>query len=422
MLLNILDNLTIGIILLDDMFRVKYLNEYIRKLMDREKVENLTGIGKTFGELLQCKNTELEVECGTEKSCKSCDVNIFLKKVLKSDSLDEEELVSITNQMKFKFDGNFEIKGKKIILEKEEYVQLEVYEVTKIKELERDLLEKAKTELKLNTILNTTEDLVFYLDSEGRIQYLNTAYANFIGKPYSEILGKKEIDFFPAEMAIKCLSNNEQALTKGDYFEEEKFGDNWFSTFKGRVELENNEVGILAMIRDITKYKEMGFELEEKAYKDSLTGLYNRNFYEDKLRMLYLENIETPCSLMVLDIDNFKSINDTYGHISGDEVLKKLSSILQICIRKDDYLIRMGGDEICILIFSEISAAQDIAERIFKNLEKLRELEQADKVAFTVSIGVVEKKGYESLDNLCERADKALYSAKESGKSKFIIN
>ncbi|MBC2851965.1 diguanylate cyclase [Cetobacterium sp. 8H] len=422
MLLNILDNLTIGIILLDDMFRVKYLNEYIRKLMDREKVENLTGIGKTFGELLQCKNTELEVECGTEKSCKSCDVNIFLKKVLKSDSLDEEELVSITNQMKFKFDGNFEIKGKKIILEKEEYVQLEVYEVTKIKELERDLLEKAKTELKLNTILNTTEDLVFYLDSEGRIQYLNTAYANFIGKPYSEILGKKELDFFPAEMAIKCLSNNEQALTKGDYFEEEKFGDNWFSTFKGRVELENNEVGILAMIRDITKYKEMGFELEEKAYKDSLTGLYNRNFYEDKLRMLYLENIETPCSLMVLDIDNFKSINDTYGHISGDEVLKKLSSILKICIRKDDYLIRMGGDEICILIFSEISAAQDIAERIFKNLEKLRELEQADKVAFTVSIGVVEKKGYESLDNLCERADKALYSAKESGKSKFIIN
>ncbi|MEG0068749.1 sensor domain-containing diguanylate cyclase [Cetobacterium sp.] len=422
MLLNILDNLTIGIILLDDMRRVRYLNEYIKKLIDKEKVGNLNGIGKTFGELIQCKNTELKAKCGTDQSCKSCDVNVFFKKVLRSDDLDEEELQIITNKMKFKFNGNYEIKGKKIILDGETCIQLEVYEVTKIKELERELLEKAKTEFKLNKILNTTEDLVFYLDSESRIQYLNTAYANFIGKPYLEILGKKETDFFPGDLALKCLSNNEQALKKGDYFEEEKFGDNWFSTFKGRVELGNNEVGILAIIRDITKYKEIGFELEEKAYKDTLTGLYNRNFYEDKLRMLYLENIENPCSLMILDIDNFKNINDTYGHVSGDEVLKKLSSILKICVRKDDYLIRMGGDEICILIFSKINVAKGVAERILKNLEKLRELEQSDNIGFAVSLGVVEKKGHESLDNLCERADKALYLAKESGKSRFVIN
>lgn len=422
MLLSILDNLTIGIILLDEMNRVRYLNEYIRKLVDKEKIDSLNGIGKTFGELVQCKNTELKAKCGTNQSCKSCDVNVFLKKVLKSDDLDEEEVAIIINQIKFELNGNFEIKAKKIYLDGEKYIQLEVYEITKIKELERDLLEKAKTEFKLNTILNTSEDLVFYLDSEGRIQYLNDACANFIGKPYSEILGKKEKDFFPEELAKKCLSNNEQALKKGDYFEEEKFGDVWFSTFKGRIELGNNEVGILAMIKDITKYKERGLELEEKAYKDSLTGLCNRNFYEDKLRMLYLEKIETPCSLIVLDIDNFKNINDSYGHISGDEVLKKLSSILKICVRKDDYLIRMGGDEICILVFSKIDVAKGVAERILEKLEKLRQGEKIGKIEFTVSMGIVEKKGLESLDALCERADKALYLAKGSGKSRFVIN
>lgn len=153
-------------------------------------------------------------------------------------------------------------------------------------------------------------------------------------------------------------------------------------------------------------------EVNKKIYKDILTGLYNRNFYEEKISKIYnnLENI----SIILLDIDNFKSLNDTNGHIVGDEILKTLSKIIKERICSENYAIRMGGDEFLILIKKGKEEALDFAKIILSDFKKFGK---------SVSIGIAEKKiGLKTINELYKKTDMALYTAKKNGKGTIVTN
>ncbi len=143
---------------------------------------------------------------------------------------------------------------------------------------------------------------------------------------------------------------------------------------------------------------------------DSLTGAYNRRI---------IETINN-CSIMVMcDIDNFKNINDTYGHDIGDEVIKKVSDIISSNIRSNDYICRYGGDEFLIAFTKcDSNIAKERMEKIQKDILMLIELPNCD---VTISVGISRYSTTEDIKILIKEADYALYESKSYGKDKITI-
>lgn len=414
----ILDNLTVGVVVVDKNLTIKYANEYFK---NRVKGENGVKIEENnFGNVFRCKNTSETVMCGTTESCQTCEVNHLLKSILEEKKECCFEIENSNEKFKFVRDESFEFRGSSLILEGEEYIKLELHEITEKKNLEITLKDKEKNEQQLEAFLDAMEDMVFYMDSNRRIKYCNKAYAKFLNLSLEEVLGKKESEIFPEDMIEKCESNTRIAFERGLFLEEEELMGKWFQTFKCRIEIdENGEIGILCVVRDITSQKTRELELKDLAYLDLLTGLFNRNFFEDKVQEIMRKNVGKNCSLMIMDIDNFKTLNDTLGHEAGDRCLKDISEILIRNIRKEDYPIRMGGDELCVLTFSDKNPAETMGERVLKEVGELRYSERG----ISVSIGTsTQTKAKETLEELYKKADMALYKAKENGKNRIERN
>ncbi len=171
--------------------------------------------------------------------------------------------------------------------------------------------------------------------------------------------------------------------------------------------------------------------LKRQGLTDTLTAINNRRFFDQRLseEMERVERSGEPLSAMLLDVDLFKSINDTYGHQVGDEVLREVAALIRTQLRGSDVLSRYGGEEFAALLAKTGSEeAEEVAERVRQSIEA-RQFEVAGHEAFsvTISIGVVTlrvepKEGNESLptDLLIGYADKALYRAKETGRNRVV--
>lgn len=167
-------------------------------------------------------------------------------------------------------------------------------------------------------------------------------------------------------------------------------------------------------------------QLEKLASFDSLTGLYNRQAVLGRLREAinrarrYKENL----SLIMLDIDHFKKVNDQYGHLVGDDVLEKLSTLIRDNIRNTDIAGRYGGEEfIIVLAQTDLYAARIVAERIRKIVETARMKDFSGNVfGITVSEGVSGWEPGDDIHSLISRADEALYKAKENGRNRVEVS
>lgn len=165
--------------------------------------------------------------------------------------------------------------------------------------------------------------------------------------------------------------------------------------------------------------------IQDKANKDHLTGLYNRGYAMEQLRYQFEMNkrITTPLCIYMLDLDHFKKINDTYGHPCGDRVLKTAAFIIKDSARAVDVVSRYGGEEFMITGFvADEASAKILPERIRKTLESTSFFFEGKPLNITVSIG------YSMCNTKCsdaatllERADKALYEAKNSGRNKSVF-
>jgi diguanylate cyclase (GGDEF)-like protein len=167
-------------------------------------------------------------------------------------------------------------------------------------------------------------------------------------------------------------------------------------------------------------------KLERLANFDSLTGLYNRRAILDKLRELInrANRYKEDFSLSMLDIDHFKTVNDRYGHLTGDEVLEKIATLIRQNIRDTDVVGRYGGEEfIIILPKTNLSSAWVVAERIRSIVEKAEMKDPAGNVfAITVSQGLAEWERGEDAASLVSCADEALYKAKGKGRNRVQIS
>jgi len=191
------------------------------------------------------------------------------------------------------------------------------------------------------------------------------------------------------------------------------------------------------MSEEQKKIKELEEEvrrLKELAYKDELTTLYNRHgFKEEAAKFInevkgYLENpsrrenfLIKSFSLVIFDIDNFKKINDAYGHQAGDAILKLAGKIIKERVREIDMVARWGGEEIIVgLVGSDEDHAYKVADDIRKEIEEAAVDWEGETIKFTVSGGVASFVKAKNFDNLFKKSDEALYKAKETGKNKIV--
>ena len=182
-----------------------------------------------------------------------------------------------------------------------------------------------------------------------------------------------------------------------------------------------SEKAILSTSRDISVRKELEARLRELATTDPLTGCRNRRSFSDRLmeELDRAQRFGSPFSLISLDLDHFKSINDTYGHDVGDDVLKDVVQALSDELRDPDFLGRMGGEEFGIgLVEIEGERADDVAERLRRCLETRTVCCKDVDVRYTASFGVTDYTGTaDSMESMMKRADEALYRAKNAGRN-----
>ena len=186
--------------------------------------------------------------------------------------------------------------------------------------------------------------------------------------------------------------------------------------------------------KEIERLKAEIERLKSLAYRDELTGLYNRRGFKDsaekfiselasekkegsKRKAVQLRNF----SMVMFDIDDFKKLNDTYGHQAGDEALKKLSQSIMDNVRDIDSVARWGGEEILLgLVGASETDAFQIAERVRDNAENKPIKFEVEKIKLTVSAGVASMDEAKDAEELIKFADKALYAAKKAGKNQVV--
>lgn len=197
----------------------------------------------------------------------------------------------------------------------------------------------------------------------------------------------------------------------------------WVSLSTRVIDLDG-ELALYTTFKDITHRKEKETELYEKASTDSLTGLFNRRQFETMAHkeMNKSWRYQTPCCILMLDIDHFKKINDTYGHQAGDEVLKNLSLHLKANLRDTDILARFGGEEFIILLAqTEENPGFIVAERLRDSIENMTTIFEDKEIRITISIGLAFSKYFDSLNAIIQGADDALYQSKKSGRNRVTI-
>ncbi|MDL2210204.1 GGDEF domain-containing protein [Desulfovibrio sp. OttesenSCG-928-O18] len=175
-------------------------------------------------------------------------------------------------------------------------------------------------------------------------------------------------------------------------------------------------------LRNARRYQEMC----HFADRDSLTGAYNRRHFEQTLlvEIARHDRYEEEISLLILDIDLFKNINDTYGHLKGDEVLRAVANVIMTTIRQTDYCVRYGGEEFVVLLPHTSSRnAAWLAERLRRKIQKLSFADGKKRFGVTASIGVASIPVGEAKEGLAltSEADQALYQAKNSGRNRVMV-
>lgn len=171
-------------------------------------------------------------------------------------------------------------------------------------------------------------------------------------------------------------------------------------------------------LSDITQHIHEKEALTQLAQTDSLTGVYNRRAFTLHAQQMITDRQHEAVSLLMLDIDHFKSINDTHGHDVGDEALKELCEVLQSSLRRDEVLGRLGGEEFGILLPVDQARAAQTGDRILQAVRQ--RLFTRKKLRITLSIGVVDNTFSNIFDSMYKEADRLLYIAKQSGRNRLV--
>ena len=176
--------------------------------------------------------------------------------------------------------------------------------------------------------------------------------------------------------------------------------------------------------KEMEQLRQELIQVKQAATVDALTGLLNRGTFDQTLDKIMEQSPREEACLSLLDLDHFKRINDNFGHLIGDEVLKYTASVLKKLTEKDHFVARYGGEELAIIMpNTSLNKALEISENIRTTLEKsrLKRKNNSESIGkITISIGIAALKPDDTVESFIMRADNALYKAKESGRNRVV--
>ena len=294
---------------------------------------------------------------------------------------------------------------------------------------EKNLQQMVKSQQHLlNAVLDNADAYIYMKDIDRTFQYVNSKVAKLFGDSPENIIGKKDTEVLPIEVAEhfhlsdqKVFETNEKQIIEESSEDESGELRHYIST-KIPYQLEEGIPSLIGFSTDVTELYALKEQFKKQANTDSLTELYNRRYFtEHSEREFYRAKRHLRIvSLISIDIDHFKHINDGYGHPAGDKVLMSVAKCLLPCIRQEDILARIGGEEFSILLpETSLQSAKVVAERIRLNQSNLSITgEWKGEITLTVSIGVTcIKFEDDTFDDFFRRGDKALYQAKALGRN-----
>lgn len=320
-------------------------------------------------------------------------------------------------------------------------------DITEQKEIQSKLFD---SESKLATILDNVGAYIFIKDTDRRFTYINRMTEALFQRKSDEIVGMDNFDLLGPEQGEEFdrtdrqVFESEEQLTCIETFitPEETF---YYWTVKIPMRNDQGEIdsyiGISTDITDqkrlenqvreynaqlqqtISEINHLKDELQQQATHDALTGLYNRRFIEEHANLNFTDPTRGPTSLLMIDVDHFKTVNDRLGHKTGDEILKLLANVMTNESRCNDLVCRYGGEEFLILLpNTPIDASFQKAEWLRKRYEQAVNKHFPEAKGNSISIGVAGSPGHGNhFETLCQAADKALYKAKQQGRNRTII-
>lgn len=291
--------------------------------------------------------------------------------------------------------------------------------------------ELAEREAVLRSITDVAHDAVVMLDREGRVSFWNPAAEKIFGHAAAEMSGRKLQDLLVSGQQLETFQAGLAQLQQtgagalvGETAEltaQRKDGVKIFIEIALSAVRIKDGWNIVGIARDITERKRAERQLEDLLRTDPLTGAGNRRRFEEVLQIELARSrrYRLPLSLILLDIDYFKRVNDSLGHPVGDRVLKQLVSLISANVRETDVFARLGGEEFAVLVPGcDTERARQFAEK----LRVLVERHEFDDVKrLSCSFGVAEFRETDDRDALVKRADEALYRAKREGRNRVIV-
>lgn len=271
----------------------------------------------------------------------------------------------------------------------------------------------------------TTDTLVSLEQRQGSIPFdidnlSYSALSKFAGNQVKDPLYKKMvISFFERDQLLEAYKNAKREISLDHPFDyEDGRGLRWLHTTAYMIANVQEEIIVIFSSIDITDIHQEQENLVNKAEFDALTGLLNRATIQSNVMQTLTSNGNSVHGLLMIDTDNFKMFNDTYGHAFGDQVLQLIAKVLQKSFRSTDIIGRFGGDEFMVMLkdVHSLEIVLSLANQLSENLTKACIEEKLPEVV-SLSIGVTISNKNDTFETLFLRADKALYMSKEKGKN-----
>jgi diguanylate cyclase (GGDEF)-like protein/PAS domain S-box-containing protein len=283
--------------------------------------------------------------------------------------------------------------------------------------------------LRLSKALEESGDTVVITDLEGKIEYVNRTFEQQSGYLAHEVIGNTPNILRSGEHQASFYQHLWDTILSGETYRgvltNKRKDETLYHEFKTIVPLKNKRQQLTNFIstgKDITSRVLFEHELEKAASTDPLTGAANRLQCNQWLKLAtgHAKDSNISVALLLFDIDDFKKVNDNFGHNAGDDVLVQISEIVRTIVRSNDMFARWGGEEFVILqIDTPFEGTIALAERLRNEIEHFR---FKDIGPITISIGVARYNATESIEAFVKKADDAMYAAKTEGKNRVVVD
>lgn len=288
----------------------------------------------------------------------------------------------------------------------------------------RDKSKEYELEKQIEGFLKINMDMLCVATMRGELIKVNKRFEEVLGYAAGELVGVNFYtlihpeDIEPTRQAMQVLANGESVHA---FINRYRTRNGLYLDLEWQAEPGAGNT-VYASARDVTEKRQREEKLRQAAMLDELTGLYNRHYFESIIgeQMSHADRFNEQISLILLDLDHFKTVNDTWGHPTGDELLKRTARTIRQSIRESDILVRFGGEEFAVLLpQTDLQGAQIAAEKIRAAIEAHSFPEIGIR---TASLGAGERHKAESFRHWYRRVDDALYQAKQRGRNQVYAS